>query len=98
MHAARGQTVGKIAGKLRVVNLDGSPITSGQAYIRAIAYVGIGYLSAAAIMLRLPTFIMVASVVAGIYGLANLLFALFDFNQQRALHDRIAGTRVIQFG
>ncbi|HEX4124595.1 MAG TPA: RDD family protein [Tepidisphaeraceae bacterium] len=96
MHAARGQTVGKIAGKLRVVKMDGSPISSGQAYIRALAYLGIGYLTAAAMLLRAPSFVIIAGAVVGIYGLANLLFALFDFSKQRALHDLIAGTRVIQ--
>jgi hypothetical protein len=30
-----------------------------------------------------------------VYGLANVVVALCDTNQQRAIHDRIAGTRVV---
>ena len=36
LHGSRGQSVGKIAGKLRVVNLNGSPITLKTAYIRLL--------------------------------------------------------------
>jgi len=45
------------------------------------------------------TFAMVFAVVSGlsgIYGIANILFALFDRTRQRAIHDRLAGTRVIR--
>ncbi len=38
MHGSRGQTVGKMAGKLVVVNLDGSPIGMRTAFARALAY------------------------------------------------------------
>ncbi len=42
MHASGGQTVGKKAGKLKVVNLDGSAISTKTAYVRAVAYIGPG--------------------------------------------------------
>lgn len=36
------------------------------------------------------------SAVSGIYAVVNILFALFDRSRQRAIHDRLAGTRVIR--
>ncbi len=96
MHAARGQTVGKMAGKLRVVNLDGTPITLQTAYIRAFAYAGVGFLSGLALALNMPSMVAIVGFIVGGYAIANVLFALFDRGMQRALHDRIAGTRVIQ--
>jgi uncharacterized RDD family membrane protein YckC len=44
MLAARGQTLGKIAVKIKVVRLDGSDITSGQAWGRELARMILGFL------------------------------------------------------
>jgi uncharacterized RDD family membrane protein YckC len=44
MLAARGQTLGKMALKVKVVNTDGSPITSGQAWGREITRAVLGFL------------------------------------------------------
>jgi uncharacterized RDD family membrane protein YckC len=95
MHASGGQTVGKKAGKLRVVNLDGTKITTQTAYVRALAYCGPGLLSGVGLLLGSPAFIATATGIVSLYGLANVLVALFDSTSQRAIHDRIAGTRVI---
>jgi uncharacterized RDD family membrane protein YckC len=96
MHAAGGQTLGKKAGKLRVVNLDGSPISLQTAYIRALAYAGPGALLGLTEIAGMGVALMAANVIVGVYGLTDVIFALVDQNMQRALHDRIAGTRVIQ--
>ncbi len=97
MHAARGQTVGKIAGKLKVVNnLDGSPITAKTAWIRSLAYLGPGLLSGLAMMTANLPIMAGARMIVGAYGLTNVIFALVDTSRQRALHDRIAGTRVVE--
>jgi uncharacterized RDD family membrane protein YckC len=118
LHAMRGQTLGKMTGKIVVVNLDGSPISTQTAFIRALAYAGPNLLSSLALLFIAFTVttppvagpvgpvgptgaagtLWLTSLIAmlvGAYGLANCLFALFDRNAQRALHDRIAGTRVI---
>ena len=96
MHLSTGRTLGKMAGKLKVVNLDGSsPISFNTAYIRALAYVGPSFLSGIAMFLGTPGAMGLATLVVAIYGIINVLMALFDRNMQRALHDRIAGTRVI---
>lgn len=96
MHGSGGQTLGKKAGKLVVVNLDGTPVTPGTAYTRALAYAGPGYLSGVAALAGIPVLVAVAGLIVGVWGLCNTLFALFDRNMQRALHDRIAGTRVVE--
>jgi uncharacterized RDD family membrane protein YckC len=44
MLAARGQTLGKMALKVKVVNVDGSPITTGQAWGREITRAVLGFL------------------------------------------------------
>jgi uncharacterized RDD family membrane protein YckC len=44
MLAARGQTLGKMALKVKVVNADGSPITTGQAWGREITRAVLGFL------------------------------------------------------
>lgn len=99
MYASRGQSVGKIAGKLRVVNdNDGSPVTTGTAYIRALAYLGPGILSDLGAITGNAPIIIGASVIVGVWGLTDVIFALADTSRQRALHDRIAGTRVVYEG
>ena len=40
--------------------------------------------------------VIAISAFSGIYALADVLFALFDRAQQRAIHDRLAKTRVIR--
>lgn len=109
MHAMKGQTLGKMAGKIVVVNMDGSPISMPTAYIRAVAYAGPRVISAiltlflmlsinAAPGARNMGVIAAVGFIGGLvwlYYLVDCLFALFDGSGQRALHDRIAGTRVI---
>jgi uncharacterized RDD family membrane protein YckC len=109
MHFKKGQTLGKMAGKIRVVNLDGTAISFQTAYIRALAYAGPSLVMSLVSVFVVAIFGAAASpsmfggslilvffnVLAGAYGLANCLFALLDSTAQRALHDRIAGTRVI---
>jgi uncharacterized RDD family membrane protein YckC len=96
LHGMSGQSVGKKLGKLRVVTLEGGPITLQTGYVRAIAFAGPGILTGLAMMLGSPVITGSVGVVVGCYRLADMLFALFDRSQQRALHDRIAGTRVIR--
>ncbi len=96
MHASRGQTVGKMAGKIVVVNnSDGSKISAGTAYIRALAYSGPSFITGLAYFTNNDSALLIANGFVSIYGIANILFALFDRSRQRSLHDRIAGTRVV---
>ena len=96
LHARDGQTLGKKAAKLRVVNnSDGSAITTGTAFSRALLYAGPSFVSGFMEMTRNEGAILIAAALVGVWGIANVLFALFDRDRQRALHDRIVGTRVI---
>lgn len=102
-HGLKGQTPGKMAGKLKVVRGDGSDIDMRTAFLRAIYYQGPGLLASA---LGVLAFLLVSdsglaltinafSGLGGLYILVDLVFALVDSKQQRALHDRLASTRVI---
>jgi uncharacterized RDD family membrane protein YckC len=97
-HGLRGQTPGKMAGKIKVVNPDGTAISYPKALVRALFYDGPQLLAPLtfSFALQSPEVVNVFNGVGIVYGIANVLFALFDRAQQRALHDRLAGTRVIK--
>ena len=67
----RGQTIGKILLKIKVVNADGSNINYGKATGRTFAELLSGFT----------------------FGIGYII-AFFD-SQKRTLHDRLAGTRVV---
>ncbi len=92
LHGAIGKTLGKMAGKIKVVNLDGTPITMSKGYLRAICYSGPNVLMPLALLVGYDKILV---YVGGAYFLANVIVALADRKMQRALHDRLAGTRVI---
>ena len=95
-HAASGQTLGKKAGKIRVVRNDnGGPIDNATSYLRALAHFGPNLVSGLSYFTGSDLVIGFVGIVFFIYVLADILFALFDRARQRSLHDRIAGTRVI---
>ncbi len=106
LHSRNGQTVGKKVGKLRVVNLDGTPISTRTAWIRALAYLGPNLLVALGVILfssflSLSAFVIVNAIMSfAVFGwfLAEIILGLSDSQMQRTLHDRIAGTRVIYLG
>ncbi|MFA9479886.1 RDD family protein [Phycisphaerales bacterium AB-hyl4] len=102
MHGYYGQSVGKMAGRVKLVNEDGNPISMKQAFWRAMIYTGINYLPALA-MLAAMVHAMVAEAASMALNLAvaaffivNVIFALLDRQQQRAVHDRLTGTRVVR--
>ena len=102
LHGTRGQTLGKMAGKIKVVqNADSSPIGMGTALIRALAFNGPN-LAVTAVALVLPLsmiteafgIVNLLNIFAGVYTIANAITVLVH-PQKRAIHDLIAGTRVI---
>lgn len=98
MHKAYGKTVGKMAGKIKVVKMDGSPISSGQAWLRALVYSGLGFIPAVIVLVLGDAGLQIAgvlSILVGVFGIANCLAVLFH-PEQRAIHDMISGTRVIR--
>ncbi len=77
--AIRGQTVGKLLFRTRIVRSDGER----AGFIRIY---GVRYL--------LMQMIYVIPVAGGIFALIDALL-IFAGNEQRCLHDRIAGTYVV---
>ena len=113
LHARSGQTLGKMVAKIKVVRLDGSPITYSQSFLRAIYFVGFNLLTEIAVVamvaveLAFPesapglqgsfqTILISFTSLASVYMLADILALLFDRAQRRAIHDRLAGTRVVR--
>jgi uncharacterized RDD family membrane protein YckC len=95
-HARNGQTPGKMAGKIRVVrNADGGTISSGTAFFRAFVYAGPNFLSGIAYFTGSAALVSLTAMLVGAWGLINAVAALVDRSRQRTLHDRIAGTRVV---
>ena len=96
-HGLRGQTLGKMAGSTKVVNRDGSDISMTTAFLRALYYYGpvtvLGVIGAVLVAADL----LPASIgpLAYLYILTSAVMAAVDSGQQLAIHDRLAGTRVI---
>ena len=80
--AHNGQTLGRQVAGIRITNLQGGPITSGQAWGRFLfkqfVVNGLG-----------------AGVTGGLAGLLNYLWMLWDSNKQ-CWHDKIANTFVLK--
>ncbi len=93
-NARFGQSPGKMTGYLKVVKLDGNDISFVQALARALFSHGVEIL---------PFWIYftakvqnpLAVGVSFLYLCINSLFVLADTKERRALHDIIAGTKVI---
>ncbi len=99
LHGWKGQSLGKMVGNLRVVNLDGTPVSKPQAFARAMAYLFGNILTIPALLLgaimKNYQIALVGSFLASAWLLADGIAALVDTRMQRTLHDRICGTRVI---
>lgn len=89
-----GKTLGKMAGGFRVVNLDGSRISWGTAARRAFWAQGVGALPAFFTLVS-PTVGALATLLFFLYGLADCIALVVDGDMNRALHDRLAGTRAV---
>ena len=103
LHGRWGQTAGKRAGKLKVVRLDGSDIDYYIAFIRFLWFqwpaVIVGIASVIAVTASSNSALAAVAVlgfVSIVYHLINVLVALRDRDRQRAIHDRMSGTRVIR--
>lgn len=100
LHARDGQSLGKKVGRIKVVRPDGSPINLTQSFWRAFFFTGLSVVSGIVMMASMGNeAVMSASgvldLLISVYMIANVIALLVDRQQQRALHDRIAGTRVV---
>lgn len=89
--AKRGQTLGKMAMRVRVVRVDGAPVAGWQAWTRAGVRFA-GYLALTGVQYVRP----------GLATPFSLLIALIDYTpglvtpQRTTLHDLVARTRVVR--
>lgn len=98
MHWKFGQTVGKMAAKYKVVNMDGTPITLRTAMLRSFWSNGASILGQALPFVFgafMPLAAMVLALGFSVYGIANSVALIVDTKYGRALHDRLSGTRVV---
>jgi len=77
MHAWRGSTVDKMAARTVLVRDDGSPVTPGVAFTRAVTLVGINFLSGFAFVIP---------------AIVNMLRPIWNPRRQ-TWHDQVARTR-----
>ncbi|MFO7898494.1 MAG: RDD family protein [Planctomycetota bacterium] len=97
MHGALGQTLGKMAGRIKVVNMDGSDIAMGRGFVRALWYAGPDLITPFLLLAGIGAAIVTGmGYLSFVYTLVDVILALVDTDKQRSLHDRLSGTRVIQ--
>lgn len=96
-HGLKGQSIGKMALRIKVVNLDMTPIGIRTAFLRALYYNGPQVILPFVLIFTQNEMVTILiSIIASPYFIVNVVMALADSNRQRSLHDRLAGTRVIQ--
>lgn len=112
MHWHSGQTVGKMACGLKVVNRgDLSPLKGGQALVRGLWHKGSALLAAAAALglvlqwgarggteqsVSILGLLGLPMMLSSLYLLASAILAAADSSRQLAIHDRLAQTRVVR--
>jgi uncharacterized RDD family membrane protein YckC len=82
MSRTNGKTVGRMATNIRVIRVDGKPISFGFAALREIAVKALLINGVA------------GSFTFGLAGLLDILWPLWD-DENRALHDMIVNTRTV---
>jgi uncharacterized RDD family membrane protein YckC len=95
LHGLKGQTVGKMVMKTRLVAPDGSAPSRGALLVRALIFPGIYALVGLGGFLG---FLLsgLLSFVIGIFALVNVIFIFIDQPLRRALHDKWAKTIVVK--
>jgi len=100
LHGMAGQTVGKMAMRIKVVNQDGTPLGYRKAFMRFVAMEG-PYVFAPFVLLLAGVWDKASNVESGLMSLFWIWFmvdaglALADREELKSLHDRLATTRVI---
>lgn len=106
MHGLYGQTLGKMAMKVRVVDVSEKPISFRHAFLREFPQLLFNFSLIFIVLPQIPNsegniefsanpFGNVLYFLMMIYGIANIAVFLFN-DKRRALHDFIAGTVVVK--
>lgn len=95
LHALYGQTLGKMAGKVKVVDLNENPITFHHAVLRSLPQI---FFSFAMIFFSSQFDSNLLTVTIILYSIWSILdiIVFFVSDKRRALHDFVAGTVVIK--
>ncbi len=93
MHGRFGRTLGKMIGRFGVVSMHGSRIGYGTAFVRAFWSVGILALIETPRLLFPDSGLDWLSDAGALYIIFNFIVFIWDQKYNRALHDRLAGTR-----
>jgi uncharacterized RDD family membrane protein YckC len=97
LHARSGQTLGKMAMKIRVATVDGRPMSQQALLRRSAAYPGVFVLIGLLAGLSWSAATLGTLIAAGL-SLADGIPVITDQRLHQALHDRFAGTVVIKAG
>ena len=95
LHARTGQTLGKMALRIRVVTVDGRPLSQQVLLRRAAAYPGVFALIGVLAGLSWSAGALGTLLAVGL-TLADGIPVITDQRLHQALHDRFAGTVVIK--
>ncbi len=95
LHGAYGQTLGKRAGREKVVRLDGSPVDMRTGILRGVYYAMPSAILAVGLFTTTIQIFPIFYLLSLLWWLADIICLIADTRMQRALHDRLAGTRVI---
>lgn len=104
MHAAYGQTLGKMYMSVKVLSSAEEPVSFFQAFVREapevahrilLIYFGIAFLGTSPEDENAQKVFSFIMTIAGVWGLADIL-TFFTNEKRRALHDYLAGTVVVK--
>lgn len=96
-HQVFGRTLGKNSTGLKVITVGGGQLTAAAAWVRSLAFLGPGLIAPVLYFSNSPLLIIRAATgILWGYLLLDGLVALLDRNSGRALHDRLAGSRVVE--
>ncbi|HEX4251387.1 MAG TPA: RDD family protein [Pseudonocardia sp.] len=95
MHGKFGATLGKMALKLKLAQVDRSPVTQAVVLKRALLYPGVFALTGLIAGLGLFA-LSLGSWLLVLVTVADGIFVLIDQTSRQSLHDRLAGTVVLK--
>ena len=99
-HASLGQSIGKMALGIMVVDAQGRRPTHRVAAIRALVYEGVDLFSSVLLLAvtdpgMIDAYLAMTPMVSFSWYVADAIAALADPAEQKSIHDRLAGTRVV---
>ncbi len=106
LHAAYGQTLGKMIMKIKVSDIDGNPISFKQAFLREFPFLTFSFILLISEIYEILSFGITENfrnnyfndtilILSTIWLIAEFVVALSN-DKRRAIHDYIAGTVIVR--